>query len=466
MARRRVDFLVNARLQTLTSEFLDSLRPQGFLVPPMYATRTVRAALAALPAPHRREVLVDNGLFDDLTALRRRHEGTAAALHKALKTARINSASSPPRRSLPAILRQRLDRFAALLERESRSPQGFTLDQQRAFAPTSVIGAERICGSLWYSMGVEPSLLANAKRRFRAMNAAVISDSTNPARLDAVRDLEDLPVAAATDYATAVEAGHALATAGIRRFALPFGAFMADERATDSFVGAQGRVMLPSSMPVRVLRSALVAKGLMDGWHQQQPAPPDHVHLLGLGQPLILGIVAAAFEGVGYLTSDATSPFKDAASGQVYTSVPVFRRLRAAAIVWNGLNTPGFSWDCPCTWCRAAAPQQQWDEARAWFQRQQPVLQGPDDLQLKGRSEIARLLPYFRIDAPRDTFAARVGHNHWSLKESVSRLSRAAARRGGLSKLMQRWIDDYPTTERANPFHLALGAALSIASRP
>jgi hypothetical protein len=458
-----IRFLVNARLSTVAPAFLSAVKPEGFLVPPLYASKTVRLRLAEVPQRNRATVVVDNGLFDDLSRIRASHKSRAEELGAALRLAKVDHAAQPLRADLPREARLLADRLERLLVRDASSAEGWPLARQLEFSATAVVGAERITPALWLSMGLEPTMLLNGYKKILDFNREIIAATVANTRIKSLGSVEDLPVVAAPDYRAAREAGAEFARLKVARFCVPFGTFMADDRSTNGYVGAQGRTHLTSPLPSRVIRSALVARGLMDGWRSVRRDPPDHVHLLGLGQPLILGLAAVALDGVSLLTCDATSPFKDASTGAVYTEVPVFRKLRAAAIVWNKLTTPRSAWFCPCRWCRELRGQQDWDAARKWLREQGSLVTGADSLPLKGQTALTRFVPYFAVSPRRELMEARIGHNHWVVQKAVDDLSEASRRRAGSLVLMRRWIEAYPVTERSNPFHKALLAGLRIA---
>ena len=82
-------------------------------------------------------------------------------------------------------------------------------------------------------------------------------------------------------------AGRAFGSAGLRSAAMGFGAFMADNSFSNRIV-IQGRAhSLPRPLPMRYLRTALVARGFWDGWKVTRSAP-RRFHFLGLGAPIMI----------------------------------------------------------------------------------------------------------------------------------------------------------------------------------
>jgi hypothetical protein len=457
-----IRFLVNARASTLRPEFLAGCKPAGYLVPPAYASKPVRQQLATLPARARRYVLVDNGRYDDLARLRSGAQGAADAVAACLKAAHVPTGEAPPRAALQPADRSAVDRLAAQLAQAARGVAGDTLALRLSFEPDGAVGEEDILASLWYSLGIEPSFLLRGHARVAAINKRVAQRTLRRHASGELGAVADLPVVAAVDYRSAWEAGALYARHGLTSACLPFGALMADDRCASAYHGPAGRVELPSSVPVRVLRAVLVARGFSDGWRSVRRTMPEHLHLLGLGQPLILAMVAAVLEQVPLLTCDATSPFKDAASGTLYTCVPVFRRLDVGPIAANLLGQPGQEWDCPCGFCTAQRPRQRWSEARALFAKLPAEQRMAAALRLRRRDAFGALLPMLCIDPDAQTLAARVGHNHATVQRCVDALNRSRQRPGGPARLARRWVDRYPKGVQANAFRTALQHACAL----
>lgn len=457
-----VRFLVNARLATLRADFLVGSRPQGYLVPPDYASKSVREQLGLLPAKHRRYLLVDNGRFDDLARLRNEAQDHARDVAACLKAAQVQTGEGPPRKALSVEARRVVDQFAAQIEGAAQASTGLGLAEQLEFKPHGVVGEEDILAALWYSLGLEPSFLLRGYARLVALNRRVATRTLQRRADGELGAVDDLPVVAAVDYRSAFDAGALYAQKRITHLCLPFGALMADDRCAHAYVGPKGLADMDSSVPVRVLRATLVARGLMDGWRSVHRTPPAHVHLLGLGQPLILALVASVFERVPLLTCDATSPFKDAAQGTLYTSVPVFRRLDVGAVAAKLLAQPAAQWDCPCAHCAGQLHRQDWAAAHALFASMSPAQRLPAKLKLGRQDALGRLLPMLTVNPDPEALAARIGHNHATLQTCVDALHRAKQREGGLARLARKWVAAYPVGTQANAFQRALDAALAL----
>ena len=456
-----VEFLVNARLSTLSAKFERACHPDGYLVAPSYLSRGLRAALAGRSRPGS-ELLIDDGLFDDIARISKQFGTRAEAVALQMRTKGIDPTAPPARTALPASLRTSIDSLASDLEAASAKVTPFEVSQQLALNPTAIVGVENILGALWRSAGLEVDLVENGRKRIRELNRNNAAMSADNVRLAALHKVRDLPVVSAVDYDTAYDAGRVFARHDVKSVAIPFGAFMGDNSSTKSAIVRNRRIDLGSSMPLRIVRCVAVAKGFSDGWHASRSDHPQQIHLLGLGQPLILGLVSMVFAAVPLVTSDSTSPIKDAVSGSIYSDVPVFRRLKCAFVVRHYLLTGKGGWQCPCLWCRAAPNAKSWATSRRWA-RAHPEIPWADPPLRRG-SFLSGELPYFSLQPSAEVLEARIGHNHWVVARCVRRLARAAKTDGGLARLVKSQLDDYPVGPANEAFARGLRFAYKFVS--
>ncbi len=458
----KIKYLVNARRETLLRDVCTKLRADGFLVPPAYLTRELTRRLAEDRHFWSGPTLVDNGLFDDINRIfkSRRPPRDTVAEKRANPKLQL---SRRKRTELPADVRRWVDRTVAFVERKASSVKPFQLMEALRLKPTAVVGAERIHPALWFRFRLEPSWLDNGYSRLRALNRDIVRDTNAEARRNARGKVTDLPVASACDYDSARDAGRILAKSGVNAVALPFGAYMADDRFTET-VRIRGRLRkLGDNVPARPVRCAAVARGFVDGWCEASRRLPVHVHLLGLGQPLILGVAALAFRGVNLLTCDATSPFKDAVAGDIYTEMPVFLKLDASAIVKHQLTAGLDGWNCPCAFCKSVALQQQWVKARAWLD-QIDHKQRRSELTMGRESHLRAMLPYFALNAGTQLETVRALHNNWVVTRCVARLNKAATNQKSLAAFVANIVKRYRKAARSEVYGKALEAAADIAS--
>lgn len=390
----------------------------------------------------RSELLIDDGLFDDIARISKQFATRAGAVASKMRTKGIDPTAPPSRSTLSATLRNSIDSLAADLEAASAKVKPFELSKQIALKPTAVVGVENILGALWRSAGLEIDLVENGRKRIRELNRKNAAMSVDGLRISTLRKIRDLPVVSAVDYDTAYDAGLVFAKQNVKCVAIPFGAFMGDNSGTTSVTVRNRRIVLDSSVPLRIVRCVAVAKGFNDGWRATRSDHPRHVHLLGLGQPFILGLVSMVFAAVPLVTSDSTSPIKDAVTGGIYSDIPVFRRLKCSAVVRHYLVVGVGGWQCPCPWCHAAPSAKNWATSRGWAKKH-PEIPAADPPLRRG-SFLSKELPYFSLQPTAQVLESRIGHNHWVIARCVRRIGKASATSKGLANFVSSQIDDYP----------------------
>jgi len=346
------------------------------------------------------------------------------------------------RAKLPRDVRRWVDRACATVARKAADVRPYPLASQLELQPTAVIGRERLDVSLWFRLQIEPAWVVDGYEKAERINQAVAGETTAQARRQALGSTLDLPVAAAVDYDTAFAAGAVFGRSGIRAAAIPFGAFLADDRYASS-VRVSGRSRpLDARKPARAFRSVLVARAFMEGWRTTHAPLPERLHLLGLGQPLVLAVTLLALDGVAAVSCDATSPFKDAAAAALYTEKPVFRRLDGDAVVKRVLLAGGRPWDCPCPFCRSVAKEQHWGNARTIVRKSSPA-ELKKALHLNRDSVLSPLLPYFSLASAGRFADLRAMHNHWVVVRCVRRLGAAARSARALQAYVRRTVKLY-----------------------
>jgi hypothetical protein len=435
VARPDVDFVVNLRNSTASRDFRRKLRPPGYLVPPAYLTAELRAKAATFS---RRGSLIvaDNGLYDDIVRL-------AAQL------------AGVPR---SAALAQQAAKLASTVD-----PSGHIEDQQ-AVRPTALIGMEDITAALWLRLGLTAGTLPYLRRALRQRNRrtaqkARVLAKTFPERCDY------LPVASAQDYDTAFDAGREFASAGLTAAALGFGAFMNDDSST-SEVKIRGKYRrLERSMPNRYLRTALVARGFWDGWQGEREDAIERFHFLGLGAPIMLGIVTCAAAETPGLTFDATSPIRDAAEGTLYVTKPAYLKIRTWKAAERLASSPGEKWRCPCPFCKSFVKLHPFDyeSGSKWYEDKNRPRIGPTALRKEGGLYGAYpLLSQPSGERGPEIDFARMGHNHWALKQ-VTRQVADARRSNKLDQHVKSIVEDYAAATPLRSYAAAVALAFEIA---
>jgi hypothetical protein len=340
---------------------------------------------------------------------------------------------------------------------------------QRAVSPTRLIGAEDISMAIWLALDIEPAYVGFPRRSYRRLNEAVART--------AVREIKELSgggaagyyaVASAVDYNTAYDAGRVFADAGLTHAAIGFGAYMADDHSSDYVIVGRRRVDFDARMPNRYLRTALVARGFWDGFRTSSTAAPHGFHFLGLGAPIMLGLVALAGWGTELLSFDATSPIRDAVEGTLYVSAPAPLKLRTRRIAKQLASGEREEWDCPCPFCGPFAAEHPFDypAGHAWFADHPGQEPEPADLQPRGA--LFEAFPLFSEPAagPLRTAVnfARMGHNHWALTKITKGLNASSSSRDRLQAHVNGVVESYERATSEPRFAAAVRFAYQVAA--
>jgi hypothetical protein len=480
----KASFLVNLRSQTMVTDFDRTLRPRGYLAAPAYGTTATRRFAAA--RPRTRAVVTDNGRFDDVGRVAAALAPEAQALLDALKVATPQGVSVDElsRRDIGTATRGLVDDFLGKLgDRVSRAPPPASFPDQLSYHPDGIVGEEDIWLACLHRLGVSAALLPAARSSLRARNEKVAANAAailasrlpgrkpgcfaTPARRGRGRDVWYLPVASALDYDGAFDAGRAFAAAGARAAALGFGALMADDSYIASYRRGGRLQQLPSRQPARYLRTALVARGLWDGWARGSGGQaPLRFHFLGLGAPIMLGLAALAGHATTEITFDATSPIQDAAQGTLYLADPASLKTRTRSLAARLADEQRFTWPCRCPFCVTYLTTRPFDldAARIWRRAnpRRPVTAAD----LSAGAPLARALPL--LSEPngglerRAVDLARIGHNHWVMQRILARVNNHASSRDMLAAHQRKVVTAYRETTNSSRFADAVETAYQI----
>jgi hypothetical protein len=241
---------------------------------------------------------------------------------------------------------------------------------------------------------------------------------------------------------------------------------MADDYSTDRVHIGRRVVRFGENLPRRYLRTALAARGFMDGYAKAAGGPPQAFHFLGLGAPIMMGVVAAAFSATPLLTFDATSPIKDATSGSLYTTKPAYLKLRTRAVA-RSVADGRTQWACPCRFCRefSARHPPSYAAAHRWGSAHPGVSVTAADLRPGGDLYDALPLLSEPPSGPlrREVTYARMGHNHWVLCEVCADL-RYHSERNTLIPHVRQVIDQYELSTRSARFARAVRFGMDLAT--
>jgi hypothetical protein len=459
----KLGFVVNLRNLTIDPVFRRRLNPSGYLAAPAALTALLRKAAGTI-ARDGRLLVADNGLFDDIGAITK-----ALAADSGEVRHRLDALDGRLGRPLTAgDLDAKTARLVAALADEAGAradglAPGYTLADRLSLNPTAAIGNEDITGAMWIRLGVDAVLPKVRSRELRRRNRAVACAAAHD-RQDVPKRVNYLPVASAFDYDTAFDAGREFASAGLTGAACGFGAYMADDRSTDTIV-IRGRIRkLPGLLPQRYLRTALAARGFWDGWHAETGGAPKAFHFLGLGAPIMMPIVALAARATPVLTFDATSPIRDAGEGTIYVSRPAYLKIRAWKVAERLAGDPKARWNCPCPFCRAFVRDHPFDYADGHAWRKAHPRKVVTAVDLRGQAALAKAYPLLAQAGSRDPLRdlvemARVGHNHWALDEICA----AASRARNLDAHVAGIVAAYAEESRGTQFIAAVKLALDIA---
>jgi hypothetical protein len=426
----RCAFFVNARSSTLELGFYGDAAAGGYLFPPDQATAALTRALSS----SRCFVLADNGAFADIGNV------AAAAVADAPKGDRDEVISSV--RSGAAVTNSRSQEAAQL-----------------SVKPNALIGVEDITLSAWLRAGVDEKRLCARRKEIGRRNRKTASAGAALERRLAPTQV--LTVASAHDYDTSRDAGATFAAAGLSACAIGFGAFMADDSWVDE-VKILGRIRrLGRRLPMRYIRTALVARGFFDGWRTAGGGNLDRFHFLGLGAPIMLPLAALAAASSENVSFDATSPIRDASEATLYVSKPACLKVRTWKVAEAMARVGGPSWSCPCKFCSGFLADHPFEIAglrRLRAQGARPFISS--DLRENGR--LASLTPLFLAGGGsigREAVSARVGHNHWVLG-SVAR--RVTAYSDDLETFAEGHVHRYEGNAGAVHFAAAVRLAMEI----
>lgn len=459
-------FAVNLRPDTLAPDFRRKLRPWGYLAPPSELTASLRQAARGLQASGR-ALVVDNGQFDDIARIALALEPDAGPVRAALAAL----GSGVTRAGLPQPVREQVDGLAARVETQAATAIGLPLEDQLGLAPTAVVGVEDVVGATWLRVGLDVPLLDGARRRLAQRNRRVAAAAARIV-LDVRRRAPRVryhAVASALDYDTARDAGRAFGAAGLSAAAMGFGAYMADDRYADAITVGGRRIPLPRRVPLRYLRCALAARGFWDGWREATGGAPRAFHFLGLGAPIMVGVVAMAAVRTPLLTFDATSPIMDAVEGTLYFERPTYVKIRTRRAAMRLARGEWDRWRCPCPFCRAFALAHPFDYAlgRSWAAARGDVVAvtGAD---LGPAGPLFAAYPLLSEPAPgplrTEVNRARSGHNHWVLQRIVADVRRYGRTRSSLERHVRTVVEAYARATSADEYAAAVSASFEIAT--
>jgi hypothetical protein len=416
------------------------------------------------------EIIVDNGKFDDIKRLSARFAKPIARGQKDVATLEARLQRTVVWRDLSHAAAYRRVRLASALAAAAATAEGMPLQKQLELEPSAVIGAEDLTAALWLSAGLDTPALPGRRTELLRRNQAVANRGKLAiSSLPRHNSPEYLAVASAVDYDTAYDAGKVFAGAGLTGAAMGFGAFMADDSFTDR-IELKGRThALPNRLPMRYVRTALVARGFWDGWRASTRNMPRRFHFLGLGAPIMIPLVAVAGYGTPLLTFDATSPIRDAVEGTLYSARGAYLKLRTRKIAELLTSGKVLSWTCACPFCKSFVRKYPFDYVRGRKWGKGRTTSSPITAEhFQPSGALYRAYPLLAEPKGGELRKAvsftRAGHNHWVLLEITRDLRKHGQSRSSIEAHVQRIVSDYKKSTSASYFADAVALAFDLAT--
>jgi hypothetical protein len=436
-------FVANLRDETIDAFAEQGLEPAAYL---LSSHRVTPATLVAASRVRRHGIplMADNGTKPLIDRTLTTFATEARAISLAAREVRRTLGHAPRAHEWPAELRAAAAALAMRVDVHCESiafdvdPEAL-LAAQLSMAPTALIAQEDFAIAARIGLGLEADLTGEDAARLDTCNRRSLQRWQRVAADPRCTGIDVYAVLGALDFDAARRAARLAANAGVRHVALGFAAIGLDGSATDSFQLAGRRHVLERAAPRRYLRLAQLAAGLAQGFRDER-RPLASVHLLGLGAPALLPVLAAGFDDGTALSLDATSPIHDAVRDHVlYDPARDGERWSTRAIVDHLVH--GHDWPLSGPFLQAFAQSFGHDPAaarRAWQSLGEPEV---DDALLARPGALAAALPLFTdsTNALRRRAAQRahIAHNHWVLDRLAAawkRPQRSAFARADLNR--------------------------------
>ncbi|PJB71419.1 MAG: hypothetical protein CO093_05070 [Alphaproteobacteria bacterium CG_4_9_14_3_um_filter_47_13] len=415
-----------------------SARQQGFVTAAGYLLSVHRYSpkfvefAQTLNQDYDELIMADNGFFERIRLLIRHFSAESAALLEQVSALETTLG----RRCRPGDMPQDIQTNYRILAKKVRdevykTEQSHELDfsavlaEQALIQPDRQVCPEDILLASLVGLNIEPEYCALPRSfyRYRNERSARFCTFAKEGAWGATTG-SIMAVASAADFNSAFDAGREMALAGHEHFAIGTGAYMADHHYTDHYRQHKKTVILERSVPRRYLRTILTTLGLVQGYKEVAGKPPAHIHLLGLGTPIIMLMTAWIGRDTQEISFDATSPIKDAVEGTIYVTDPSYLKFKTRKLAEFYAQNPADNWQCDCLYCQSYSKKYPMNSAKAaqWWEKNQPASLGREHLE--DNTALAEALPLFA--EPRNSpFLAdisdwRMGHNHMMLERSMA----------------------------------------------
>lgn len=463
-----ISFVVNLKVDTADSKFIEFLKPCGWLTAPDNASKKIRERLSEIRSEDR-SLYTDNGNFKLIGDVAEELEIMSEKARESISTFENMLGRTAKKTELPEEIKIHAIEVAqqavnlAEKKQETKAAEN-PLALQMALNPSHIIGVEDIVPAVLLRLGLRYEWLpydrSDYKRRNQiiAKKGAQVLANLNP-------NICYYPVASAMDYNTAYDAGKVFAAAGHKYIAIGMGAYMADNCYVDGYRFGRRWIKLGKSLPNRYLSTALITRGFFDGYYNEIGLPPEGFHFLGLGAPIMLPIVTRAAWGTSRVSFDATSPILDAVERTIYVNSPAYLKVRTWKVAQRLANSPHEQWNCPCPFCQNFMKEYPFDYdllRNSISSLNKPI--DPDDLREGGfYYHAAPLLSEPKSGSLRKAVTwARMGHNHWVLYGICEQLNQAAQNQLEMDRYLDCVVEEYSANAGGKRFAEVIKLAMEI----
>ena len=464
-------FVANLKPYTLR-ETTDDHRFDAYLLSADYASGF--ADLAAVVRAEQRVLVADNGNMDSFRSLAKAFTAEAAELDTARKAWEDARGRYARPQELPAELRSRFRSLAEKLAARSRAitTDTFTRDavsRQTSINPSMLVGMEDFTLGTMTGLNIEPEYADLPESFFaaRIRQAVTYAQRTTNGEFGEVSG-QVLAGLHALDYDSGALAGQIAAEAGIDGVTVGMFAALTDRNYVDYRVEDGKIIKLATAVPRPYLRVIELTAGVLEGF-RRAGRPRPAFHALGVGTPILLPLLSLLSQGERYFATDSTAPIVDGWSSptiSLYVIEPAPLKYKAYRIadVWI---RGGRGWDCECPHCsrfRDAHPPEL-GRAQKWWREQ-----GKPDIKkqmLERQGPLSAWLPFLGYCADDDLRTeaglARVGHNHWALRQLELEIRRRSESWPDLLGWVEDIVGAYQKASGSAPWKAAVSEAFALA---
>jgi hypothetical protein len=464
-------FVANLKPYTLP-EASTEVRFDAYLLSADYASGL--AKLAAVVRAEQRVLVADNGNMDVMRGLGKEFAAEAAAID----VDRRAWEQSHGRYARPAELPEELRaRFRGLAQKMAARSEAVTTDdfartavsRQSSIDPALFVGMEDLTIATMGGLNLEPEYVDLPDGFFeeRVRRAVRFARRTIDGEFGEVRG-KVLAGLHALDYDTGVLAGRVAAEAGIEGVTLGMFGALTDRNYVDFRVEDGKIIDLAATVPRPYLRVIEIAAGVVEGF-RREGRPRPAFHGLGVGTPILLPLLSLLGHGEQYFATDSTAPIVDGWSSptiSLYVIDPAPLKYKAYRVADEWIRG-GRGWECECPYCLRfhEAHPPDLHRARQWWQEQ-----GKPEIKkemLERNGPLTEWLPFlgYSPDASLRTRAAmaRVGHNHWVLRQLELEIRTHSTNWTDLQAWVGGIVNAYRTAPGPEEWKVAVTEAYSLA---